>query len=412
VVTGAFFSGLVYVTTLSVMGTGPMGPTFAAISRYWIGDTVGLVVMLPMLLIVIDRKRRAAMIDVLKNRHWWAVAALICVLLWVIFGLAREDQFKFYYLLFLPVVWISARFGMPGAVLASGLTQLGLILAVQSAPHPDIAVFELQLLMAAITMTGLLLGVTVDERERAETALRGSLRLAAAGQMAAALAHELSQPLTALSTYAQACQILVASATDLHPDQRGQLENVAQRMVDDAGRAGNVIKRLRDFFRTGSTHLSSVAPAQILQEAAKAHSRRADALQIRIDSEIQETMPKVWMDSVQIAVVLRNLIANAIDSASSVGAGGLVTIRATSTDRELEVEIQDSGPGVDKDRLHSLFEAGTSDKPGGMGLGLSICRAIVEAHGGKLWAEDGPGGKFRFTLPVENDSHSGVQGAP
>lgn len=411
VVAGALLSGVVYITAISMAGQGPTGSLYEAIARYWIGDAVGLLVLLPMLLVVMDPLRRAALVDALKNRHWWIIAVLTCLLLWTVFGRGEHEHFKFFYLLFVPVVWASARLGVPGAVLASGLTQLGLIIAVQSVPNEDLTVFELQVLMAAITMTGLLLGVAVDERTRAAAELRGSLRLAAAGQMAAALAHELSQPLTALSNYANACQILAADARGLRPEQRDQLIEVTQRMVDDVNRAGMVIKRLRDFFRTGSTHLRAVAPAAMVREALQTHVRRADVLQLRLESNIQEDLPTVWMDPVQIAVVLRNLIENAIDAASATKPGSLVMVRVSVANGELLVEVRDNGPGIDTARLQTLFEAGPSDKPSGMGVGLSICRAIVEAHGGRLWAEPGTGGSFRFTLPVARASHSGVQNA-
>lgn len=411
VVTGALASGVVYILAFSLAGLGPSGPLYEAITRYWIGDSVGLIVMLPMLLVLMDPLRRTALVEALKSRLWWAVAALTCLLLWVVFGRGGQDNFKYFYLLFVPVVWISAKLGVPGAVLASGLAQLGLIFAVQTVPNEDLAVFELQVLMAAITMTGLLLGVAVDERTRAAADLRGSLRLAAAGQMAAALAHELSQPLTALSNYAQACQMLVAGAPGLQPGQRAQMVEVTQRMIDDANRAGNVIKRLRDFFRTGSTHLREVSPTAIVNEAIQAHLSRANALNLRLESQIQEDLPTVWMDPIQIAVVLRNLIANAIDSASVAKSGNLATIRVSVTDGELLIEVRDSGAGVDTARLQTLFEVGPSDKPGGMGVGLSICRAIVEAHGGRLWAESGIGGCFRFTLPVESENLGEVENA-
>jgi two-component system sensor kinase FixL len=362
--------------------------------------------MLPMLLVLIDPLRRAALVSTLRQRHWWAVAALICVLLGAVFGRDDHDHFKFFYLLLLPVVWASARLGLAGAVLSAGLTQLALIVAVQTGPNQDLTVFELQVLMAAVTMTGLLLGVAVDERARAAAELRGSLRLAAAGQMAAALAHELSQPLTALSSYAQACRMLVSSAEPMDRDRLAQLADVAQKMFDDAHRASDVVKRLRDFFRSGTTQLRAVAPMEILIEAVEAHSRRAQALRLRLESDFAADLPTIRMDPIQIAVVLRNLIANALDAASAVDEGGRVMVRAHIVGGALRIEVEDSGPGVDTARLQTLFEAGASDKPGGMGVGLSICRAIVEAHGGRLWSEPGAGGHFRFTLPLENPAAS------
>jgi signal transduction histidine kinase len=103
---------------------------------------------------------------------------------------------------------------------------------------------------------------------------------------------------------------------------------------------------------------------------------------------------------VQLSVVVRNLLANALDAASS-QANGHVVLSARKQAGALRIDVRDNGPGVHEMRLQSLFEPGTSDKPGGMGVGLSICRAIVEAHGGSLWAEPGPSGHFGFTLPIE-----------
>jgi two-component system, LuxR family, sensor kinase FixL len=103
-------------------------------------------------------------------------------------------------------------------------------------------------------------------------------------------------------------------------------------------------------------------------------------------------------------VVLRNLIANAIESASSSAPSGRrVLVSAGLHNGELVIEIRDTGAGIDAARLHTLFDALPSNKPGGLGVGLSICRAIVETHGGKLWAEPGPGGHFFVRLPVQDN---------
>jgi integral membrane sensor domain MASE1 len=208
-IVGALFSSLVYVGALIAAGQGVAGPTYEAFARYWVGDGVGLIVTLPILLVLIDPMRRAALMASLRSRQWWAIAALTVLMLSAVFVQEQEKHFRFFYLLLLPVVWASARFGLAGAVLEGGLLQAGLMVAVAGARHPDITVFELQVLMAAVTMTGLMLGIAVDERARVSVELRSSLRLAAAGQMAAAIAHELGQPLTALSGYARASQLLV-----------------------------------------------------------------------------------------------------------------------------------------------------------------------------------------------------------
>ena len=406
---GSLASAVLYVLAFSAVGFGPEDSIYGAIARYWVGDAVGLVVTLPILLIWMDRPSRATLVSTLRSGPWWMTAALTCICLWVVFGRGEQDYFKFFYLLLLPVVWASARFGVAGAVSSSLVTQLGLIGAAQLALRHDLTVFELQALMAAATMTALLVGVLVDERARAAAELRSSLRFAAAGQMAAALAHELSQPLTALNNYAHACRTLTGASGSLDSHQREQLSGIMEHIAAEAQRAGEVVKRLRDFFKSGVISLQLVPPETTVREAVEAHVQFAERVGVSIASELEPELPPVWVDPLQIAVVLRNLIANAIESASSAVSDRRVLVRAALDRGRLLVEVQDSGPGVDPARLHGLFDALPSGKPGGLGVGLSICRAIVEAHGGKLWAESGPGGHFFFLLPIDNNESSAAE---
>jgi signal transduction histidine kinase len=409
---GALVSGSVYVSTLTVAGLGPTGPVVPAIARYWIGDAVGLMVMLPMLLMLMDQRRSASLLATLFSWQWWVIAALIALLMWAIFGGEDHDYFKFFYLLLLPVVWASTRLGLPGAVLAASFTQIGLIVAVQSFHFQDLSVFELQVLMAAITMTGLALGVAVDEQARAEAKLKGSLRLAAAGQMAAALAHELNQPLTALNSYAEASAFLATSPNVPDRERLSRLIDVSQRMAGDARRASDVVRRLREFFRTGSTQLQTVAPMRLLNEVIDGQRQRADALRVDVQTDIAADLIPVLVDPVQIAVVLRNLLENALEASSAAPGRKAVVIRARRQDEWLAIEVEDSGPGVAEDRLPTLWEPGPSDKAGGMGIGLSICRAIVEAHGGRLTAEAGVRGRFCLALPIDRRVGAGASRAP
>ena len=164
---GSLVCALLYVLAFAATGFGPDGSLYGAVIRYWIGDTVGLVVTLPILLLLMHRLHRATLRATLESGAWWVTALLTCACLWFVFGRGEQDYFKFFYLLLLPVVWASARFGVTGAVLSSLLTQLGLIAAAQLALRQDLTLFELQALMVASTMTALLVGVLVDERTRA-----------------------------------------------------------------------------------------------------------------------------------------------------------------------------------------------------------------------------------------------------
>lgn len=399
----ALVSALAYVTLHAAAGGWTFPTMRDAAARYWLGDAVGLVVALPIALVLSDGRRRVEVWRTLGSRTWWLICAAIGLLLWLVFGRADPDAFRFFYLLLLPVTWAAARLGLAGAVLASALTQLGLIAALQSGQDPDLTVFELQALMAVLTLAGLLLGVAVDEQARAAAELQRSLRLAAAGQMAAALAHELSQPLTALSNYAQACRMLMDGQDVLPQERYRQLAETTRRMSDDAQRAGEVVKRLRDFFRQGTTRLQPADIGALVNDAVDAQRRRAESLGVTLHVDTMPGLPKVLADSIQIEVVLRNLLANGIDAAASQGQRGRVAFRLTASDDVLRVDVVDNGPGIDAERMQRLFEPGASDKPGGMGVGLSICRAIVEAHGGRLWAESAGAGAFAFTLPIDDD---------
>ena len=372
------------------------------VHRGSIGDGVGMIVTLPVLVVLSSARRRATTGAMLRMPDWWMIALVTAVAVVGVFHQVPQDQFKWFYVLFLPVVWASTRFGAIGAVWSAALVQALLIVEVQTGQYQPHTVFELQALMAALTCTGILLGTIVDERHAAEEALRSSLRLAAAGDMAAALAHELNQPLTAMSTYARAAQMLARRLPETDPSARGILD-VADKLAGEAARAGDVVNRLRRFFRERSTELQVTDLRELLAEAIASQSRRAEGLRVSLGlGEVQE-LPPVWVDRVQISVVLRNLVSNAIESAAdqpgTSDRARSVVVGAKLAGDAVLVSVLDSGRGLNAERARSVFDAPASSKPGGMGIGLSISRAIIEAHGGRLWGEPGAGGTFRFTLP-------------
>ena len=393
---GSLVAAVCYVTIVSTSQHVDEGQILTGIAAYWVGDAVGLLVTLPLFLLATTQVGRSALVGVLGHGAWWISVVLTGGALWLIVGPGEQDQFKFFYLLMLPVVWSSVRYGVSGAVLSANATQLGLIFASQQFLAHDSAVFQLQALMAASAATALLLGVLVDERARAESELRAGLRFSAAGQMAAGLAHELGQPLTALNNFADSCRVLLAH----QPEQRDQLAATIDRVVAEATRAGDVARRLRDFFGTGAMAMQLADLEELLLSAVRDREPDAHAAGVRLRVEVPGTLPAVWIDPVQIRIVIRNLLANAIESAAS-GEQPLVVVSSSKADRSVLVQVRDSGPGIEAARMASLFDGGASSKLAGMGVGLSICRTMIEAHGGKLWARPGPGGYFLFTLPIE-----------
>jgi two-component system sensor kinase FixL len=301
--------------------------------------------------------------------------------------------------LFLPLVWIALRSGLVGATLCSAVIQFGVVLGVQLAAMEAVEVLELQARVAALTLTGLFLGVMVDERERAMEGMKRSMRLAAAGEMAGAIAHELNQPLAALRNYCRACLILVQRPQAEADNAR--LQEVIAKMMAESGRAGDVVLRLRDFFRSGTTRLERV-PVAALLESLRNMASQIDpfhGVDLRIDST---TDALLLIDRLQIELVLRNLLANAYEAVASMPASERVisvSVLPASGGRLL-FRVADNGPGVPSGTRERLFEPMTSNKASGMGLGLAISRTIAEAHGGTLGAPPSDHGEFHLVLPA------------
>jgi two-component system sensor kinase FixL len=246
----------------------------------------------------------------------------------------------------------------------------------------------------------------VSPRKAAEEKLRGKeeelagvLRFAAAGQVASSLAHELNQPLYALSTYVQSCQ-LIASRPD---GDRALLAELMEKAVREVARAGEVVRRLREFFQTGATRLEAVALRRLLEDAAEASRRRTERHHITVSVECAPDGGELRVDRLQLEIVLHNLVSNAVDAIVA-GRGERREIRLAGSTAEGrgEIRVEDTGPGVAPEVAARLFEPFTTTKPEGMGLGLAIARYIVEAHGGRLWVEPLPtGSAFRISLPLE-----------
>lgn len=401
---GALLVAVLRVAALAAFGEVPPDRLLLAINRSAIGDGVGLLVTLPLLVLLGNRERRAATRAMFATVAWWLIVAGIVLATVGVFAHSAEESFKFFYLLFLPVIWGAARFGLTGAVWSAAIVQIAMIMAIPSADYRPLTVFELQLLVAVLATTGLLLGATVDEREEAGRTLRASLRLAAAGDMAAALAHELNQPLTAMSTYALASQVLAERIG--RDDETLALEQVTGKLAEEARRAAEIVKRLRNFFRDRATELEQTPLGLFLDEAMRAQTARALALHVRLTWSCTPADTTVWLDQVQIGVVVRNLVANALDAAAEelerTGPPAWVKLDAKQEGEDLVIEVTDSARGLSGEEAVLVFERRRSGKPGGMGIGLAISRSIVEAHGGRLWAGPGPGGRFLFTLPLSS----------
>jgi two-component system sensor kinase FixL len=533
-VIGAGAVALAVVTTYVAAGILPWFDLREAAVQYWIGDAIGIVVFTPAFLLLWDYLRHR------PARHspprWAAVAegavqcaSILCALI-VIFGFGdHRYSFELFYLLFLPLVWIAVRHGLPGATAAVFVIQGGLIVSLEFVSSSVDTVRAFQLLMFALATTGLMLGAIVSERHRVALALAesqgrlsaifnaardgvltintrgviesanpavedlfgcptrlllgtdvrnlvasgdlldvlaanaaatrpqplrleiegrredGSIfpievtggrfgspgderhtlvirditlrhqeearaqqhqsevaqvsRLATADEMASALAHEINQPLMAITTYARGCLRLLKHATfDLDIVREG-----VEQVVMQAERAGDIIGRLRDFVRTGSGRREVVDVKALIETTLSLAKIEITQNAIEVQLRLAATLPPVAVDRVQIEQVLINLLRNAIDALLSSGVSRrAIVVGAEIANAAVEITLSDSGPGIADEVRSQIFEPFVTTKADGMGMGLAISRSIVEAQGGHLrLVATGEGGtRFAFDLPI------------
>lgn len=222
-------------------------------------------------------------------------------------------------------------------------------------------------------------------------------RLTAMGEMASSLAHELNQPLSAIASYMKGSVTLLEGPKPDLAKLRGALD----RAGDQALRAGDIIKRLREFVAKGETEHTLEDPAKMMEEASALALVGVKDRDVRVDLRLARDVGRVIVDKIQIQQVALNLIRNAIDAMADAPRRELEIRVQAEGGGAIRISVADSGPGLDPTVRDRLFQPFVTTKATGMGVGLSICRTIVEAHGGRIWAEDNSGGGavFSFTLP-------------
>ena len=242
----------------------------------------------------------------------------------------------------------------------------------------------------------------VAQRHRNELAQFG--RISVMGEMATNLAHELNQPLTVISGCAQVCLDELRS----DEDPRAKLLDSIEQVAEQADRANEIIKRIRGFVRKGDQELRKIDVNQTIHDIANLLESDARDHDTDIDLKFADNLPAVIADSIQIQQVILNLAHNGIEAMTGLRPEARqVTIETSTSERGVvEVVVRDKGPGIAADILERVFEPLYTTKANGLGMGLSISRSIVEAHGGRLWAEsDGSGGaEFSFSLPTVEGS--------
>ena len=250
----------------------------------------------------------------------------------------------------------------------------------------------------------------ITERSRAEMeafASRRELlrteRLLRMGELTASLAHELNQPLTSILSNARAALRFIQSGTlDLN-----EFKEILEDIAHDDKRAGDIIRSMRSMLKPEEGERTRMSMNDVLREAVSLFHSEAVIRNITVDMSLAEPPPSVLIDKVLILQVLVNLLMNAAESMGLDLSGGREIVLTTQAagDGEVRVAVRDVGRGIDPERLNKIFDPFFTTKRSGLGMGLSLSRSIIEAHGGRIWAKNNPdrGVTFYFELPVTSD---------
>jgi signal transduction histidine kinase len=237
---------------------------------------------------------------------------------------------------------------------------------------------------------------------QAQMALAHANRVATMGQLTASITHEVNQPITAAVTYALAARRFLSA----DPPNFREVDDALSLIVKEGDRAGEIVERVRALVKKVPARKDAVAIDDAILEVIALTRTEAVHNSVSVRTQFAEGLPRVQGDRVQLQQVMLNLIVNAIQAMSGIGERPRelqISIDAVPSEGGVRVGVRDTGPGLSPESLSRLFEPFYTTKPDGMGMGLSICRSIIEAHGGRLWAIpcEPQGALFQFTIPAD-----------
>jgi signal transduction histidine kinase len=235
----------------------------------------------------------------------------------------------------------------------------------------------------------------------AQMALAHANRVATMGQLTASITHEVNQPITAAVTYALAARRWLSA----DPPNFREVDDALSLIIKEGNRAGEVVERVRALIKKVPARKDAVAIDDAILEVIALTRAEAANNSVSVRTQFAKGLPRVQGDRVQLQQVMLNLIVNAIQAMSGIGEGARelqISIDAVPSEGGVRVGVRDTGPGLSPESLSRLFEPFYTTKPEGMGMGLSICRSIIEVHGGRLWAIpcEPRGALFQFTIPA------------
>jgi len=395
-----------YVGMVVAFGLLPAADFVPAMLSYWVGDAIGIMVLTPFVLVLWTRRYAVWMSAETVLQLIAIVAALMLV-----YAYWTAQHLQVVYVLFVPVVWMAVRAGIEGVSLGILATQLGLILGFHIFPQEISEMPKVQALMLVLALTGLFAGELVTERRRTEDQLRRhqeSLarlgRLGSVGELAAAVAHELNQPLMAAGTYTRLVDDAIRTGS---ADARAVAETAA-KAVAQVERAAAVVRRLRALVRLDRSNRIACRVDHIIRETIDLCRPDLERLSVSVYPAIAADLPLVMVDMLQIEQALLNLMRNSMEAIGDVGRGTIAIEAVLAGAEFVEIHVGDTGPGFPPDLAANPFLPFSSTKKEGLGIGLPLCRSIIEAHGGRIWLDtNATGAAVHLTLPVADSTESG-----
>ena len=403
----AGFVALSYVAVAIFAGVLPIEDFAAATLRYWVGDMIGIMVVTPFLLIAMTRNHVLRM-SLETLLQFVAITGALALILY-----AEEQRFQLFYFLFLPIVWMAVRTGLGGVSAGIVITQLGLIVGITLFPAGSYNVTGLQTLMLVLSATGLVAGELVTQQRRTETQLRlhqellsRVARLGSMGELAVAVAHELNQPLMAARTYTRLVDDAICSGNA----DASTIAEAAKKALGQVERAAEVVRSLRALVRLDHSNRAPCSVERIIDETLALCRPELDRIHASARTAVASDLAPVMVDILQIEQVLLNLLHNSIEAIGEVEnrLGSILIEASVAGAGFVEIRVSDNGPGFPPGLFENPFLPFSSTKTEGLGFGLSLCKSIVEAHGGRLWLDRNTrGATVHFTLAVVEAMHHG-----
>lgn len=428
---GALCTALAYVSLQTLLGPLRPGEYSNALFRFFVGDLLGMLVLLPLGFLLVQRSSRQRILEMFQAPSFWVLALLLSLCLSIILTLPDDLRVRYFFPLFFAMGLMAAAHSLSGATMTSNLLQIPLVISsAHSGASPEL-LLELQIMMLTLHLTGLIIGTLVDERVRTQERLQDSLQLAAAGELAGSLAHELHQPLNALNAYAESAMLqaeqirLERNSKDMGQDhgmrtanqevndlrvitKSIELERTLGLIADETQRASGIVRSLRTFFTSGAASIQAVDPQQLCLDSLRRLEPSAQAKGVMLRFSRSGHIPEIYVDEVQLSTAITNLVKNAIQASSASQHVDLRIVRSSSV--LLEIRVIDHAIRLEVDEVEQLFRPFVSGKKDGLGLGLSISRSLVENNGGTLDYESNPEKCFVIKLYLEDhrsDEHLG-----